>query len=245
MSDINPALLSLLNVKYLVIPTVGLYFNTAPADSDMSHGTGTPGSTPDLGEVVNIDGISFGLIRNPLVPLPRHFLVDKVTGVQETPTMQGAALEAPAQFAGERPDGAGASTLIREKIDRLTSHSLAENFRGAQIFDPSGSLDIAYQGDVIDIRVPASDRDRFLVINERYHPDWHARADTQEVPIFPTNAVMMGIQIPATLDRIQLRFEPFSSSRAAHMLMLLALVVFLAAIGMFWLGSRRLHRPST
>jgi len=73
----------------------------------------------------------------------------------------------------------------------------------------------------------------FLVINERYHPDWHARADTQEFPIFPTNAVMMGIRIPAGLDRIQLRFEPFSSSRAAHMLMLLALVVFSLPLACF------------
>jgi hypothetical protein len=159
--------------------------------------------------------------------------------------MHGAAFEARAHSANESRDGTGASTLVSEKIDQLTSHSLAEDFGGPQVFDASGPLAVAYKDDVIDIHVTQSNRDRFLVINERYHPDWHARADTQEVPIFPTNAVMMGIRIPAGLDRIQLRFEPFSSSRAAHMLMLLALVVFLAAIGMFWLGSRRLHRPST
>jgi uncharacterized membrane protein YfhO len=92
---------------------------------------------------------------------------------------------------------------------------------------------------VIDIRLTPSSRDRFVVINERYHPNWHARAQTQDIPIFPTNAVMMGARIPANLDRIQLRFEPFSSTRAAHMLMLLAVLIFLAAMGAFWLTSIR------
>jgi hypothetical protein len=41
------------------------------------------------------------------------------------------------------------------------------------------------------------------------------RARAEEIPIFPANAVMMGIRIPASLDRIRLRFEPFSSTRAA------------------------------
>ena len=82
------------------------------------------------------------------------------------------------------------------------------------------------------------------MINERYHPNWRARAQAEDIPIFPTNAVMMGVRIPAHLDRIQLRFEPFSSTRAAHLLMLLAVLIFLAAIGAFWLAQRRVRRAT-
>jgi hypothetical protein len=241
MSDVDPALLSLLNVKYLLILSPDLYFDIASERPDTSRSALTLGSTAYPGEIVNIEGISFGVIKNPLAPLARHFLVEKVTGVRETPTVQGTALQVRAHPANESHDGAGTPALIGERIDQLTSHSLAEDFGGAEVFDASGPLDVAYKDDVIDVSVIPSNRDRFLVINERYHPDWRARAATEDIPIFPTNAVMMGIRIPATLDRIQLRFEPFSSSRAAHMLTLLALVTFLAAIGAFWFWSRRMR----
>jgi hypothetical protein len=175
--------------------------------------------------------MSFGLIKNPVAPLPRHFLVERVTGVRETPRVQGAALEAPARPASDRQDSAVA--LARGRIDQLTSHSLAEDFRETETFDASGPLDVAYHDDVIDIRLTPSSGDRFVVINERYHPNWRARTQIQDIPIFPTNAIMMGVRIPANVDRIELRFEPFFSTRAAHMLMLLAALIFLAATSAF------------
>lgn len=76
------------------------------------------------------------------------------------------------------------------------------------------------------------------MINERYHPDWRARFDGEQTPVFPTNAVMLGIRIPAGRGRIELRFEPFSSTSPAHMLMLLAVLMFLAAVAAFWLAER-------
>jgi uncharacterized membrane protein YfhO len=84
--------------------------------------------------------------------------------------------------------------------------------------------------------------ERFVVIDERYHPNWLVRADAEEIPIFPTNAVMMGIRIPANLDHIHLHFMPFSSTWPARMLMLLALLIFLAAIATLWFGQRRVGR---
>ena len=242
MSDVDPALLSLLNVKYLVLATAQLYFDTPSESADVSHWALTLNDTTRPDEVVNIDGISFGLIRNSVTPLPRHFLVEKVTGVQDTPAMQGATLEA--HLAGASQDGAGAAEVAREGIDQLTSHSLAEGFHGSETFDTAGQLEVAYRADVIDIHVAPSNRDRFVVLNERYHPDWHARVQNREIPIFPTNAVMMGIRIPANFDRIQLRFEPFCSTRAARMLMLLAGLIFLAALGAFCFVQRRVHHQA-
>jgi hypothetical protein len=244
VSDIHPALLSLLNVKYLVLLTPDLYFNMTSETSDKSLNQLTLGSIAHLAEVVNIDGTSFGLIRNSLPSLPRHFLVEKVTGVQETPRLQGDALEAHPHPASESQDRAGESALARNRIDQLTSHSLAEDFRGIETFDTSGSLDVAYYGDMIDVRVTPSARERFLVLNERYHPNWHAHAQAEDIPIYPTNIVMMGIPIPANVDRIELRFDPFSSTRAAYVLMLLAILIFLGAIGAFRVAERHMRHPT-
>ena len=241
MLDVNPDLLSLMNVKYLVIPTADLYFNTASPDSDGSHTTLVPGDTISRVEVVNIDGISFGVIENSLAPLPRYFLVEQVTGVREIPRMTGGALEAHAYSTDESHNGPRVSALAREKIDRLTSHSLVEDFRGSQTFDASGQVHGSFRDDVIDFRVTPSTRDRFLIVNERYHPDWRASDAAGDIRVFPTNVVMMGIQIPAGLDRIQLRFTPFSSTRSAHLMMLLAVTGFVVVTGTLWLTSRRVH----
>jgi hypothetical protein len=238
----NPHLLSLLNVKYLVFVTPDLYFNTAPEKSEKS--TATVGATAIPGKVVTIDDVSFGLVRNSVGPLPRHFFVPSVTGVREIPRLQGDALEAQARPASEDRGDASASAVFKRGVTELSLNSLAEDFLGTQAFDTSGSLDIAYHGDVIDVRVTPSTVARFVVINERYHPNWRARAQAEDIPIFPTNAVMMGVRIPPRLDHIQLRFEPFSSTRVAHLLMLLAALIFLAALGAFWRVQRRVERAA-
>jgi hypothetical protein len=94
---------------------------------------------------------------------------------------------------------------------------------------------------MIDIRVMPSTSNRFVVINERHHPDWRARAQAEDIPIYPTNIVMMGIPIPANVDRVELRFEPFSSTRAAYVLRLLAVVIFFATIGAYCLVQRHMR----
>src|SRR5262249_28746634 len=155
-----PNLMSLLNVKYLIALTPSLYFNTASEESDRS--TPSVGGPADRSEIVNIDGISFGLMQTSLPPLPRHFLAEKVTGVREAPSVQEGALEASARPAIDSQDTSGASAPVREKIDKLTSHSLVENFSGSEGFDAFGGLDVTYNDDVIDVRVTPSERDRFL-----------------------------------------------------------------------------------
>jgi hypothetical protein len=165
--------------------------------------------------------------------LPRHFLVEKVTGVRDIPRLQDDALEAGARAAAQTQAEAATSADLRESVDGLTSHSLAEEFSGTRTFDASGPLIVTYGGEMIVVRVAPSNQERFVVINERYHPNWRARAQAEDVPIFPTNVVMMGIRIAANVDRIELTFKPFSSTWAAYVLMLLAVLLFLAAIGAF------------
>jgi hypothetical protein len=142
MSGINPALLSLLNVKYLITPTADLYFDTPSASSDKSPEARAPGGSAHAAGVMDVDGISLGVTKNSIAPLPRHFLAERVTGVRETPRMQGAALEARASPERKGEDGTGTPDVVSEGIGQLTSHSLVEDFRGSQVFDASGPLDV-------------------------------------------------------------------------------------------------------
>jgi len=58
---------------------------------------------------------------------------------------------------------------------------------------------------------------RFLVLDELYHPRWHAFADGRELRIYPTNGVMRGIVVPAGVSRIELHFIPFVLTPAARL----------------------------
>jgi len=57
----------------------------------------------------------------------------------------------------------------------------------------------------LDVQVPA---DGFLVVAESYDPGWQATVDGAPVPIFRTNAVVQGIEVPAGRHRIVLRYRP-------------------------------------
>ncbi len=50
--------------------------------------------------------------------------------------------------------------------------------------------------------------DRFLVLNELYHPAWRAWVDGREGTIYPTNVVMQGLVMPAGAAAVE-RFEAF------------------------------------
>jgi hypothetical protein len=115
---------------------------------------------------------------------------------------------------------------------------------GSTAFDTSGNLSVSYRGDVIEIRVTPSSHDRFLVLNESYHPRWRAYVDTRPIDIYPTNLVMQGLVIPPDVDRVHLRFEPLSSSLAAHILMALAVMGFVGvAVGLRHIQSQRGGAP--
>ena len=86
-------------------------------------------------------------------------------------------------------------------------------------FDTSGRLDVVYRGDRIEVSVTPSNRQRFLVINQTFNPNWKAYAGAKTIPVLPTNSVMSGVVVPPEEGHIELKFEPFSSSRAASMLM--------------------------
>jgi hypothetical protein len=227
------SLLAFLNVRYFLVLTPDVYFNVAtrdlPAHCDKQDFA--------IGNKIyplqkrDIAGISFRYLENPVKPLPRHFLVGQVIGSQEPPI--------PLATLPKSPTNSGIRLFERQTND-LTHTSFAERcFAGMRQFDASGDLSVSYRGDVIDVRVTPSAQERFLVLSESYNPQWRVYAGDTRTETIPTNLVMNGVLIPAGLDRVSLRFEPFSSQRWAQILILIALFGFLILTVTLWRAQDR------
>ncbi len=229
MRDISPQLLALLNVKYIVVVTPDLYFNVDCTNLCRESGNILTLEGVDYpGEIVTVDGIRFGLIRNLEAPLPRHFLVESVTGVTQTPRLMS-----------DKSEPSSSANPVIHDVSQLLRHSLVENFVGTKRFDAGGNLQVIYRGDVIDVAVTPSDRERFVVLNERYHRDWHAQIGGVEIPVFPANAVMMGIELRPGTDHVRLTFVPFSARAVAALPTYGALLLLLVCTFGFWMLDRR------
>jgi len=125
------------------------------------------------------------------------------------------------------------------ETDNPEEHSVAEGLAQAQTFSTAGTPVATFDGDHIVVKVDPSSEPRFLVLNELYHPSWHATVDGQPATIYPTNLVMRGIVVPAGASTVELHFVPFLVSR--YGMMIFALGFVLAAVS--WWGVRRLTRP--
>jgi hypothetical protein len=97
----------------------------------------------------------------------------------------------------------------------------------------------------VRIEVDPSEVERFLVVNELYHPKWRAyaagsRGDT-ELKAWPTNVVMRGVLLPPGVTHIEMCFELFMLSWTATFSVIAGLVTSVAA----WLALRRLDVTRT
>lgn len=225
-------LLAFLNVKYLLVLTPEVYFNVPPRDlPDREQKQSLAIGDRDYAlRTMEVDGIPFRVFENPVKPLPRHFLVEQVVGSDDPPD---PATRPVLNESGIR--------LFRDQVDDLTRTSFVErNFVGTtRKFDTSGDLSVSYRGDIIDVRVTPSARERFLVLSETYNPQWRVYAGGVRTATIPTNLVMNGVLIPAGLDHVEVRFEPFSSQRLAFVMMAAALCGFILFIVLLWQVQRR------
>ena len=144
------------------------------------------------------------------------------------------------------------SSLTTAELDGVipadpTRESIVEGLDAPLILGSvAGPIQADYrEQDRVRIQVEPAEEQRFLVVNELYHPSWHAYANgpdgRTELKIYPTNVVMRGILVPPGASEIELRFEPF-------MLRWPALLLALAGLGLgaaCWLGLRWLDRPRT
>jgi hypothetical protein len=117
-----------------------------------------------------------------------------------------------------------------------------EGIEEARSFSDRGTVKASFQGDRIAIEVDRANADRFLVLNELYHPRWRARCDGQEAKIFPANTCMRGLIVPSGTTHIDLEFVPFShSANALGYLGVCACLGLLAAVA--W-SQRRRPKPT-
>lgn len=74
--------------------------------------------------------------------------------------------------------------------------------------EPLGSVDIeTYKADTVDIRAKLQ-RAGWLVLNDAFHPAWHALVDDHEVPVRRANRLFRALKVSEGEHRIEFRFEP-------------------------------------
>jgi hypothetical protein len=159
-------------------------------------------------------------IKNPAPVMPRCFFARSVEPV-------ASAREAAARlFEGGRPAD------VRER-------SFVEGLPGPGAF-ACGDVCLRGGGDWLEIIFAPSDRERFLVVNDLFFPGWRAEAAGRAVPIYPTNAVMRGILVPAGAGSVVLTYVPFVRSRWALPFYGAGLALFVAGALLFRrAGARR------
>jgi hypothetical protein len=229
------ALLAFLNVKYLVALTPDIYFNVSSVPEKEGARAIKIGDVDYPMRIVDVEGTAFPVLDNPVTVLPRHFLVEQVVNVSEPPVPLARAetvLSSTQQWV----------RTLENQTDDFRKTALVENFgpAGTRTFDNSGEIWVFHGADIVNIRVTPSARERFVVLNESYHPSWRVYVGETNIPLFPVNRVMQGFAVPPHAEHIQLRFAPFSSRIRAYAIMLLALVgLFAGAILLRKLQFRR------
>src|SRR5258708_4381331 len=150
------------------------------------------------------------VLRNPLPVTPRAFWV---ASAQPVENLEQAA--------------SGLSKAMRD-VDpgaSLARTSYIEGSSAEKHYALAGEFKVSYEGDRLLVRIQDAPTAGFLVLNEMYHPAWHAFADGHEIPVYATNLVMRGVEVPAGTREIEFRFVPFVATLAALVLALLGAVL--------------------
>ncbi len=105
---------------------------------------------------------------------------------------------------------------------------------------PDGTITIVSERLVevqLEVQVPGNG---YLVFADSYDPGWQATIDGRRVPVFRTNAVLQGINIPAGGHQVVFRFRPVGMESGT-----ISSVLAIAALGGVLVASRRpAGRPS-
>ncbi len=90
-----------------------------------------------------------------------------------------------------------------------------------------------------------TDKPSFLVLSEIYYPaGWKAMLDGKEIPIYPANYVLRGLQIPAGEHKLELVFAPSTYAQSVTLSLIGLLLSFLALVGGLVLWYLKRKRPT-
>lgn len=176
------------------------------------------GGPDENARAVSPDDVQF--IKNPLpAVVPRYFFARHVVTVK-------TALEA------------GSKLFDGDRLIDVAETSFVENLSGDRNYSSGGAIALSGSGDHVTLTVEPAPSERFLVLNELYFPGWSATIQGSPAPIFPTNAVMRGVVVPAGATKIDFTYTPVTRSRMAIGFYLAGLI--LAGIGGVAFGRRSL-----
>jgi hypothetical protein len=137
-----------------------------------------------------------------------------------TPRAFFAARISPAGSDARLPGDDGRRPAPKDPpIEDLTRHSVSEGITAERTFSTDGVPVATFAGDRVHVRLEPAPAERFLVLNELYHPAWQAEVDGVPTIILPTNVVMRGIVVPAGARQIELRYDPFIYTPAGRWIM--------------------------
>jgi len=96
-------------------------------------------------------------------------------------------------------------------IADVTVTSFVEGSLFEKKYDSQGIILFEGSGDLINLNFEPIGATRFLIINELFNPNWSAFINGKEVPLYATNVVMRGVEIPAEANRVTLKYKPVNS----------------------------------
>jgi hypothetical protein len=174
------------------------------------------------GQVPPFDVSQLEVIENPNPVTPRAFFTARVTPARQPPRLAGDD--------GRRP------APRDPPIEQPVRHTVVEGIPASRRFSTEGTIDAKFDGDRVHVRVEPFGEDRFLVLNEIYHPLWRATVNGVPAPIYPTNLVMRGILVPAGTTTIELSYDPFVFTPPGYAIMALGVLL----IGLLTWGLTRI-----
>jgi hypothetical protein len=165
---------------------------------------------PD-GPAPPLDPAQLVVRENPNPVTPRAFFTASISPAGAVPLLAGDD--------GRRP------APKDPPIEDPARHSVVEGLAAERQFSTDGTPDAVFDGDRIHVRLVPAGADRFLILNELYHPAWDAQVDGVPSPIYPTNVVMRGILVPAGATSVELQYRPFIYTPAGWEILAFGLVL--------------------
>jgi hypothetical protein len=159
------------------------------------------------------------IIPNPLPVTPRYFFTRHVVAVANVTE-------------------AAAKLIEKDKVlVDVTETSFAEGAPPKSDYADGTILSAAGAGDSIKIALTPSDSERFLVANELFFPGWSAIVDGKSASVYPTNAVMRGVVVPAGTTTVEFVYTPVVRRKIALLVYGVALLLLIA--GAFFFGRSK------
>jgi hypothetical protein len=80
----------------------------------------------------------------------------------------------------------------------------------------------------------SNSKEGFAVFSDIYYKDWHAYVDGKETPIFRTNYVLRGIQIPAGQHKIEFKFVSDTFDKGNKIALISSILLLGLCVGAFY-----------